>query len=72
MELTKMVDALGVLDQQIPWAWGSFSVSAGSRRRPPTAWPMPSELTSPAWDEPGRSIGFRALDDVTASDELPA
>jgi hypothetical protein len=30
--LTKMVDALGVFDQQIPWAWGRFFVRAGSRR----------------------------------------
>jgi hypothetical protein len=52
--------------------FGGFFVRAGSRRRSPTAWPMPGELTSPTWDEPGRSIGFRALDDVAASDEIAA
>jgi hypothetical protein len=31
---------------------------------------MPGELTSPAWDEPGRPIGSRALDDITAFDEI--
>ena len=69
MELTEMVDILGSSSSRSA-EWAAPFVRAGSRRRSPTASPMPGALTSPAWDEPGRPIGSRALDDITAFDEI--
>jgi hypothetical protein len=69
LELMELVDALGSSISRSR-GHGQLLSSAPARVGDRQPGRCRGELTSPAWDEPGRPIRSRALDDVTAFDEI--